>query len=278
MDCVYINLDRAADRRAALERNFAETRIEGWSLSRFPAVDATDAAAVPGRAGPAEKACFLSHRTLIGAHRDGPHPILVLEDDAVLGAHSCAAIDRLLAEQARDLDWDILFTDICVPSPQTMIELVRLRRRLSASNQTALLNLANVPFAGSTAYIVNGKAKARLRDLLDAPASLDLPYDLHLARLVGERSIAAFAVFPFLTSLSGLSGTSSIQHGRSQDSDLVWNTFRKMMWLDRDLAAQKPALAELDAALGDEESRMFGQLLSAMTSGKYRDKLEPPSD
>ena len=214
---------------------------------------------------------------MIGAHRDGPHPILVLEDDAAFGAHSCAAIDRLLAEQARNLDWDILFTDICVPSPQTMIELIRLRRRLSAASQTALLNLANVPFAGSTAYIVNGKAKARLCGLLDAPASLDLPYDLHLARLVGERSIAAFAVFPFLTSLSGFSETSSIQHDSGQDSDLVWNAFRKMMWLDRDLAAQRAMLAEIDTALGDEESRMFGLLLSAMTSEKYRDKLGPPT-
>ena len=62
MDCVYINLDRAADRRAALEHNFAETRIEGWSLSRFPAVDAADAAGVPGRAPPKRPASSATGR------------------------------------------------------------------------------------------------------------------------------------------------------------------------------------------------------------------------
>ena len=41
MECHYINLDRAIERRAALEANFARCGREGWELKRFSAIDET---------------------------------------------------------------------------------------------------------------------------------------------------------------------------------------------------------------------------------------------
>ncbi len=64
MECFYINLDRATERRRAIEANFMNTRMPGWTLTRFPAVDAANVS-TPGNLTASEKACFLSHRALI---------------------------------------------------------------------------------------------------------------------------------------------------------------------------------------------------------------------
>ncbi|MEF2552464.1 glycosyltransferase family 25 protein [Aurantimonas sp. A2-1-M11] len=100
-DVVYINLDRAVDRRALMERQGA---LRGVALTRFPARDAEsiDEATVHDLShrwerpitGP-ELALFLSHRTLwerAAASRDG---IVILEDDAVLSPRFAAVIANL---------------------------------------------------------------------------------------------------------------------------------------------------------------------------------------
>ncbi len=39
MHCTYINLDHKTERKAVLEKNFEDTKTEGWTLGRFPALD-----------------------------------------------------------------------------------------------------------------------------------------------------------------------------------------------------------------------------------------------
>ena len=39
MDCFYINLDSAKDRKLHIEENFAAYKKPGWTLTRFPAID-----------------------------------------------------------------------------------------------------------------------------------------------------------------------------------------------------------------------------------------------
>ena len=90
MDAVFINLDRASERRAFMERQAASL---GLSLRRLPAVEAgsiDDATrATLGRSwerplSAPELACFLSHRAAWQRAVDTDAPLLVLEDDAVL--------------------------------------------------------------------------------------------------------------------------------------------------------------------------------------------------
>ena len=45
-----------------------------------------------------------------------------------------------------------------------------------------------------------------------------------------------------------------------------------MVWMERDLEAQKAVLHEIDSRLCDDESRLFGVLFSALTSKQYRRK------
>lgn len=70
MECFYINLNSEHTRRAHLEQNFLENKRGEWSLTRFPAIDTSyiDANEVFGTLGSSEKACFLSHKHLIGSN------------------------------------------------------------------------------------------------------------------------------------------------------------------------------------------------------------------
>ncbi len=273
MECFYINLDSANTRRINLESNLLEHKSEKWNLSRFPAFDTSyvDSNKVSGNLMPAEKACFLSHKYLIGAHLNDKDPILIMEDDAVFGKHTCEIVDRFLPDD-NSLDWDILFTDICVPQLSTMVDLIKLRDQLSAKNKITLINLINIPFAGATAYIVNSKSKAKIFELLDAEDALDTPYDLFLRKLIYEKKINGFSFFPFITSLSEFSEPSQIQQNDTQATDLILNMFRKMIWMDRDLDKQKPLLDDINQRLCDEESRLFGTLFAVMASRNFKHK------
>ena len=159
MRCVYINLDSQTERRETIERNFAEVRAEGWSLTRYPAIDTRYVAerGVPGSLRPAEKACYLSHMSVIAADLDRGDRLMVLEDDAMFGASTHRLVDEGL-ERSRDLDWDIIFTDLCIPMITTMYDLLKLRAEYRKTRQGVLLSVAQFPFGGATAYIVSVNA------------------------------------------------------------------------------------------------------------------------
>jgi len=273
MDCYYINLDSARTRRAYLEENFSAHKREDWTLQRFAAIDVQHVSArnIPGSLRPAEKACFLSHRQLLQNCLGDDKDILVMEDDTSFGRHSCAAVEDFL-RQRNSRTWDIVYTDITVPRLETMVELIHCRHQLAAAGQLTLIDLSNVVFAGAVAYIVNGKSKRKLAALLDCAYGLNVPYDLYLRKLIQQKQLAAFTFFPFITSVSEAGDTSQVQTGNGLNTDRIWSSFRKMVWVDRDLEAQKPLLREIDSRLCDEESRLFGVLFSALTSRHFRPK------
>lgn len=273
MDCFYINLDSAKTRKIHLEQSFSEHKREHWNLRRFSAIDAdcVQSNNVPGTLAPSAKACFLSHRQIIKSNLTDERPILLMEDDVALGRHTCEAVDNLLRNE-KTLDWDVAFTDVCIPLLQTMVDLVRLRRQLAATGQIVLLDLVKMVFGGSAAYVVNGRSKRKLAAMLDATDSLSIPYDLFLRKLVYEKKLSAFVFFPFITSLSDFSEVSQIQTSAGSAADLLWNTFRKLIWMDRDLKRQETILGEITSRLCDEESRVFGPIFAAMASKEYQPK------
>lgn len=272
MDCYFINLDAAAERRAALEASFERHRKPGWNLIRYPAIDKefVTRQRIGGSRSPAEKGCFLSHKKVIGQHADDGKPILVLEDDAVFGARSFEVVDDVLQRNLH-LNWDILFTDICVPAAATMLDLIRVRRALVAKDEVTLVDLSKMTqFAAATAYIVNGHAKRRVLGLLDASAEINVPYDLYLRKLILDGALKAFTVFPFATSVSDASESSQIQLSESRATTLVWNLFRRMVWVGRDLEQCRASLEIVRRQLCDEEAEAFGVLFAAMASAKYK--------
>ena len=271
MECVYINLDSRPDRRRSIESSFDRSRAGGWTLSRCDAVDAarvTDVG-VPGMASPAEKGCFLSHRNVIRQHLFAEDACMVLEDDAVFGEATCQVIDQSLAN-LRETDWDIIFTDICVPDVGTWPDLVRLRRSFDQTKAMKLLSLARFQFAGATSYILNRRSRQLLAALMDGVRRIDTPYDLYLRSLAHEGKLKAFVIFPFVTSISDLAEQSSIQTPGEASLDQILNWFRRSMWTERDLDDAAAHVLPLRQAHGAPDGPVFGALFEAMLSDRVQ--------
>lgn len=260
MQASYINLDEAVGRRAALEASFAAAPHEGWTLTRFAAVTAAEMADAPGALSAREKACFESHRRLIGQHLDDETPLLVLEDDAAFSSVGFGYLDHLLAIPG---DWDLLFTDVALPQPDAMVSMARAWGPLTRARQLQLVPLAGTAFSAATAYLVRGASKARLHALLDAGGPRDVPYDLRLRQLVAAGQLKALACFPFLTTLAAAADDSQIR-GDEEVHQRIADTFRRLMFIERDAAACRAAV-EAIAAGADETERLLAGLLGAMT-------------
>jgi GR25 family glycosyltransferase involved in LPS biosynthesis len=277
MRCFYINLDAATQRKRSLEENFAQTRKADWSLTRIAAIDAgyIEANEVGGSSTPAEKACFLSHKKALRESIDDDEAVFILEDDAMFGSDTCNIVEQL-PEFAKDMEWDIVFTDAVVPNVGDMSGLVALRHGLADKREIRLINLKSFFFAGSTAYIVKGTSKKRLLDVIDSQVEINEPYDLFLRRKLYAGDIDGLLCFPFITSTSEFSMLSSIQSGIEKEpgerkADLIWDLFRKLTWIERDLERHRIALTMIDQSLSDED-RAFGVLWAAQSAKGFEGK------
>ena len=267
MECVYINLDGQAERRAFLESNFAAHNSAGWPLARISAVGSEEVRqlGLPGRLRDPEKGALLSHRKALTQVLPGAGHALILEDDVLFGPDSCERIQSA-AGTLDDAAWDMIFTDVSVVEPDAMARLFSLRRQLMRAKKEMLLPLRDIPFCGSSAYLVHQRFKPRLQELLLRQASLDWPIDLHLRRLIHEGEIRAFVTFPFVTSLSRFADQSQSQLQDGAVTDTVWNAFRRFIWLHRDIDAALAPLEALGADFADPEARAFAGLMAAALS------------
>jgi GR25 family glycosyltransferase involved in LPS biosynthesis len=273
VQCFYINLEGASARREQIERSFQQHRAPHWSLHRFPALDPQYVRqhGILGRIRDNEKACFASHRELVRATLHDEHPILVLEDDAVFCARTFTTLEQLLQSDAGG-PCDITFTDVLLSDIWWMLELARVRydwdqrHRDRPHPEFLYIDLARANFCAATAYVVHGPSKSRLVRWLDSAAPMDIPYDLYIRKLVHEGHLKARCVFPFLTTLSPAATASQLQLPHDAAPSFVWNTFRRLMWLGRDLRAERAALARLSAELCDEEFLAVGTVVAAMMS------------
>ena len=124
MDCYYINLDVAEDRKLRLEENFAARKRPGWTLTRFPAVDKTyvERNDVPGTSNPGQKGCYLSHQFLMSERLADDKSYFILEDDAAF----VAELARVTKPGGR----------LVVNTPQLKRTLLRrLRQRLGQTDE-----------------------------------------------------------------------------------------------------------------------------------------------
>jgi GR25 family glycosyltransferase involved in LPS biosynthesis len=224
---------------------------------------------VKGRLRDAEKACFLSHSFTLGIHRDFQAPILILEDDAKFGPLSCFAIEAAVARAEQLGPWDILFTDLITPLPQTMTKLAELRSGWQSLGPPELLDLKSLCFAGSTAYVVHPRAIDRLFDALNSLDELNTPYDLLLRRFIHQGSLRAWAAFPFPTTVRPHLQGSSIQMASDERANVAWDSFRRLMWLhtsEEDASLDAELIAQhFKISLGDH----LNGVLQAATEAAY---------
>jgi len=271
MECRYINLDSAVARRETLETSFRQSARPGWTLERWPATTAAEIETdrVEGRLPPAHKACFLSHRSVISAHAGRPGHLMVLEDDAQFGFRTCTLVDQILANNP-ELSWDVLWTDIAVTDPAGLLRFAKLRRELGARGDVLIVDLAQISYAGATAYIVHENAKARVADMLAEGSTIDVPYDLRLRQLVYEGRLLGHVVFPYLTTISQHAFQSNIHVNTENCNELIWNAFRRLSWFERDVEAEQALIFEMMPQICDLEASLYGLLLGATTTDAFR--------
>lgn len=271
MQCVLINLDSQPERRHRVETAFAQHRLDGWTLQRLPAVDTrqVEQQNIQGSISPAEKGCYLSHMVALNHSMQTAGHLMIIEDDVLFNQSSFTAIETALG-MASQFEWDILFTDVCVPHIPSMVELYAQRQELIRRGQCQLIPLDKILFAGSTAYIVNAQSKGRLLQSLTECQSLDLPYDIALRRLVYAKRLKGFVAFPFPTSLSDLANESQIQHDQnSKVADVAWNAFRRLVWLGGSPSTAMRELNHIEENYFDPECMVFSKILGCMLSVNF---------
>lgn len=272
MDCYYINLASETDKRAQLEKNFAQHNALNWSLQRFEAIDRAYVREnqISGNLSDAEKGCFLSHQQVLKQNLLSDRHIFIMEDDIIFSSKTAALIERITS--ADQLDWDIIYTDICVPDIGFMMHLHTLKNECKKNDQLQIIDLKNHNFASAAAYIINKKSIQKVLDLLALLSELNIPIDIAYRNLVHSGQLKGFVVFPFLTSLSSLSENSQVQPKRHAYTEVVWHSFRKMIWIDGSAKSIKSNLETLEKGNLDEEAKALALIFSGFLASDFVSK------
>ncbi|MGA0605895.1 hypothetical protein ACO2Q0_07820 [Phenylobacterium sp. VNQ135] len=260
--CVFINLDRAADRRGSVEASFAAAGQTGWALSRFAARTPDDVAGVAGAISPVEKACFESHRAAIAKHRESSDPLFVVEDDVVFSTRTFPVLDQLL----KTSDYDVIFTDVALCDLPMMVQSASRRDTMEAQGQFTLLDLSRPSYFGATAYAIRGASKRKVHAALQAAEALDQPFDLFLRDLGRAGKLRLAVCFPFLTTVAADGDHSQIQSAEAAPFDRLMNAFRRLMFVDRDLTAVRKDLLQLRKGYSSEAADLVGQVFATMVA------------
>jgi GR25 family glycosyltransferase involved in LPS biosynthesis len=263
--CVFINLPAATERRHSLETSFAACEHAGWRLERFEALGPADVAHIPGSISPAEKACFASHRAVLGQHLDDEQDLFITEDDALFSRHAFGVVDAILA---RFKTWDVLFTDTVTSDLVLMVRLAKRWEAMVAKGQFDVQDLSRRAFFGASAYVVRGSSKRALYELLGAETELNEPYDLFLCTLARTDRAKMGACFPYVTTVAAHAETSQIQ-ATSAAIGRTLNAFRRLMYVARDLPALRHEAEQLQADYADDASMVMGGIFAAIASPAF---------
>lgn len=269
MHILYINVLAQQERRSFLEDNLASCAPAHWQIER---IDATTPQAITpgGLLTPNEIACYHSHQKAIArASELGTHA-MIIEDDALFAPQSCALIEGAVQGQSPDA-WDVLFTDVAVTDPAAMLSLFQFRQQLRAKNAMHVIDLRELPFCASAAYVINPRSAQKLARLAEHNPE-QLPFDLMLRKAVNDNRLKAQVLFPFVTSLSKFADASQIQPETSQCADLIWNAFRRLIWIGQDTEQALKALLQLPETFRDDEAVAIGNILSAYLSQGFVNK------
>lgn len=200
--------------------HFKEVAPAGASLDRLVATTAAEAAELPGRIRPAEKACFQSHLRAIRDHHDGMSHLMVLEDDVILTGSAFSA--PALAGSG----WDLLLLDAAIGDVRMWGLMEAERARLDGASR--LFDLTSFSFASAAAYVVNATSRERVLAAFGSP-TMDAPYDIVMRQLVHGRVLRACLAFPFRTSIAAFSDETS-QIRDPNEMDALSNAFRRRIF------------------------------------------------
>jgi GR25 family glycosyltransferase involved in LPS biosynthesis len=266
MNCFYINLATAHQRKINFEHNFKSHCPNDWSLRRLEAFPASDVLNknIPGRLRPEEKGCFLSHKDSLRQGIDTNNLFMVCEDDALFGATTFRILGPLLSKPAPSItQWDILFTDVGMTDISAMIHLIQLKQKVFRNGSLEIVDLRGFPFIGAASYILTNSGAKKILAAIDKEAELNVPFDLFLRNLIQNGTIRGGVFMPFLTSITEDSDLSQIQEHSTKRTDFVWSLFRKIFWVEGRLVLHQAAIDEIYKTT-PLEWRAYGTIFAAL--------------
>lgn len=278
---LYINLDRSADRRRAIEDKFARIGL-GGGYARLAASEG-NALGVPNPHGlkTGEIGCFISHYRALDQNRAISAPLHVVEDDIILSPQLPQVLDWAIS--AGHLDkYDLLFTDVAVPLLNDACHAYKafydaIVKRDTAGNITdtafAVLDMRELIFASASSYLVNPASIGKLAGLLhkELMAGATMPVDLHVRKLCHQGVIRVGCIFPFVTTVDIDTSLSTMTEKRFDDLPaMAANMLRRSFFIGADwgqLCAEAGRLLPQPDA-GDAHRQLMMRLLGyALTPG-----------
>jgi GR25 family glycosyltransferase involved in LPS biosynthesis len=267
-----------------MEAQFARFGLSS-RYTRFRAIDGSSAA-MPQRAAirASESAAFLSHMTVLeGSH---PHktPIHILEDDALVSAHSQPVIEQAIATGLFER-FDVLFTDTLVSPHLGMLKAMKstfdrigLISRPLQLTDLQVIDLAQQDFACLTSYVVAPRSVNRILQLYrtEWEAGPEKPADLFIRDCVHAGKLRAALLFPFVTGFRlDEIAASTIAAGApfSGPSVMVLAVLRHLFFVDRDLNFAKSCLDAVTSANRRTTNRhhdMIAQALEFVLSDDFQ--------
>mgnify|MGYP002135134769 CR=1 FL=1 len=209
-------------------------------------------------------------KNLIKKNINSPQPLLIIEDDIVFNSQTFVLIENIIQQLDSNQQWDIIHTDICIPTAGAMIDFYLSKQKIPV-NQLNLISLQDKFYASTAGYIINSKSLQKVYNLLNNLESLDQPIDLYYRSLTHSGVLNSFATLPFITSLSSRSTQTNIQQDAHSYTELVWHTYRKFMWLDSDKDLVNREIQRIEKSKIPQEA----EDLLKIVSGVFRENYQP---
>ncbi len=261
---VFINLDRALERRAAMEQTIAAARPP-YAIERFAAVDGSSRPARPPKLAPGEFGCWLSHLEVLERSLARDAHLHVMEDDVALSGAIGLLPDLIgLLEANSGGDWDLLYLDATLVEVEDMCRVFEWAQSAKKEGRVNVSSLsADFTVYGTHSYVVNRARRGKLLDFLRQHLDSGKPIDNALAAGIRKARLRAYVTTPFITSASELSQKGQVT-GTADEKFAAWWLFRRLCFADTDdaaLAQFEPMLEELTRSCASGEM-LLGRLLA----------------
>lgn len=285
---IYVNLDRATDRRRRMEDQLVALALDD-AYVRLPAVD--------GRTldmdYPAAVGCYRSHAAAVRMACRSDLPVNIVEDDTRLSPFLPAFV-RHAADTGLLERYDIVFTELWVDPDIASVDPYEtaLSSWLSSGREGpqdyTVTDVAGLRVGAMSSYVLGQRGARRLSEVIgphaaSPPGAIDAYIDL----CVREGRLRAAVVVPFLTvadeALAAFSDIQDIGSDLNRFMLKVREAFfvenaepaRTLAWVDSELAVAYRRLGEAPARLAF--LRRFRNLLEERRKKARTDESVPSS-
>jgi len=223
---LYINMDRAADRRACVEAMLAGIGLSDH-YRRLPAVDGSTLDTTWSQTKAGAKGCFMSHVNALAEAAKFDGVTHVIEDDVILSREVEPFIQSPQASAALER-FDLVFLSLWVDYP-ILPSLVTKRR--AARGRIDIFDVREARISSTDSYIVNGKTAAKLLALLNLVGPTK-PVDNMLQYMVRLGEVKAAFVLPFLSCIDLATGAGSSIVNIPFDEFGLLTLARRLLYVD----------------------------------------------